>query len=97
MSPFEIAMLLCFGAAWPASIHRSWKSRSTKGKSIWFLFIVLTGYVAGIIHKIFYNPDLVIVIYIVNMLLVFTDVLLYFRNLRLEKTSPNSPSPVSLT
>ncbi len=59
MSIFEIIMLLCFGFAWPFSIVKSFQSRSTKGKSILFLLVVLAGYIAGIIHKFFYSYDYV--------------------------------------
>ena len=53
MSIFEIIMLICFGAAWPLSIYKSYTSRSTEGKSVSFLIVILIGYVAGILHKIF--------------------------------------------
>ncbi|MDC7220020.1 MAG: hypothetical protein PQJ59_08775 [Spirochaetales bacterium] len=85
MSPFEIALLICFGAAWPASIYKSWKSRSNKGKSLFFLCLILTGYVMGILHKVFYYYDGVIYLYIFNFLMVFTDLLLYFRNERRDR------------
>jgi hypothetical protein len=84
MSPFEIIMLVCFGAAWPFSIYKSIKSRKTEGKSVSFLFVLLAGYASGIIHKIFYNYDFVIFLYILNFTMVGTDVLLYFRNKRIE-------------
>ena len=44
-------MLICFGAAWPFSIYKSLKSKSTAGKSLIFLIVVEVGYIAGIIHK----------------------------------------------
>lgn len=81
-SIFEIIMLICFGAAWPFSIYKSYKSRSNAGKSIVFLFVVLIGYVAGMLHKIFYNFDVVIYLYALNAALVLTDMLLYYRNSR---------------
>ena len=84
MSIFEAMMLLCFGAAWPSSIYKSYTSRTSKGKSIVFLVIVLIGYFAGILHKIFYNPDPVIYLYIINALMVLADIFLYFRNSRLD-------------
>ena len=68
MSPFEIIMLICFGAAWPVSIYKSWTSRSVEGKSLFFLIIVLSGYIAGILHKIFYLYDGVIILYALNFL-----------------------------
>jgi cation transport ATPase len=80
MSPFEVAMLVCFGAAWPASIYRSWTSRTVAGKSLVFLVIVFAGYVAGIMHKVFYNPDLVLWLYALNALMVLVDIGLYLRN-----------------
>lgn len=85
MSIFEIIMLVCFGAAWPASIVKSWRSKSTNGKSILFLFIIFTGYISGILHKWFYRYDPVIFLYILNSLMVLTDMLLYFRNKRIER------------
>jgi hypothetical protein len=80
MSVFEIVMLLCFGVAWPFSIHKSLTSHSVKGKSLAFLLIVWFGYLAGILHKIFYHPDVVVVFYIINMSMVTVDALLYLRN-----------------
>jgi hypothetical protein len=85
MSIFEIMMLLCFGLAWPLSIYKSYKSRTTKGKSLFFLYVVLAGYVAGVLHKVFYHMDGVIVFYIINLLLVLADIVLFYRNLWLEK------------
>ncbi|MCX7773320.1 MAG: hypothetical protein N2376_09445 [Clostridia bacterium] len=86
MSIFEAGMLICFGAAWPTSIMKSLKSRSTKGKSVSFLFIVLIGYVFGILHKLLYSMDIVIVFYVINLIMVGTDAVLYFRNKRYEQT-----------
>lgn len=84
MSPFEIVMLVCFGAAWPFSIYRSWASRSTSGKSILFLIVVMVGYVAGILHKLYFHYDMVIFLYALNLIMVAIDAGLFFRNKRLE-------------
>ena len=84
MSPFEIVMLICFGLAWPFSIHRSWKSRSSKGKSVVFLWVIVIGYICGTLHKILYSMDPVIALYMLNGCLVFVDILLYYRNSRLD-------------
>lgn len=75
-------MLICFGAAWPFSIWKSYKSRSNQGKSMVFLLIVEIGYISGITHKILYSFDFVIYLYILNALLVLTDMMLYWRNAR---------------
>lgn len=80
MSIFEVVMLLCFGAAWPVSIYKSYKSKVTSGKSVMFLLIILIGYLSGIIHKLIYSHDLVIVLYVLNSLMVAIDIVLYFRN-----------------
>jgi hypothetical protein len=80
MSIFEIIMLLCFGAAWPFSIYKSYTSRQNTGKSVVFLFIVLVGYGAGILHKIFYNLNFVVYLYILNGMMVIADIALYYRN-----------------
>lgn len=87
MSPFEIVMLVCFGAAWPFSIHKSYVSRSSKGKSFPFLVIVIIGYISGIAHKIHYHPDGVMYLYAFNMLMVATDAALYIRNARIERAA----------
>lgn len=84
MSPFEIVMLLCFGAAWPFSIHKSWTSRRVGSKSARFLFALLFGYIAGILHKVFYLYDPVIILYAVNGTMVAVDIALYYRNRYLE-------------
>ena len=47
----EIVMLVAFGVSWPISLIKNIKSRSTKGVSILFYFLILFGYVAGIISK----------------------------------------------
>ena len=85
MSIFEIMMLVCFGISWPFSIHKTYTSRTTKGKSLVFLYVVAAGYIAGILHKIFYQFDGVIVFYIINLSMVFIDTACFYRNLWLEK------------
>lgn len=80
MSIFEMIMLICFGAAWPFSIYKSYTSRSTSGKSIFFLIVIMIGYVSGIINKIFYNYNWVIYLYMLNLTMVFIDTMLYVRN-----------------
>jgi len=77
---FEALMLICFGAAWPMSVYKSHKTRSNEGKSIAFLFTIFIGYVAGILHKIFYNYDWVLYLYLFNQLFVILDIILFFRN-----------------
>ncbi len=83
----ETTMLVCFGAAWPLSVYKSWKSRTTKGKSIGFILVILLGYVAGI-SKVYIAEGFggfLMIPYAINLLLVFTDCLLYFRNYRIDR------------
>lgn len=80
MSPFEVVMLVCFGLAWPFSIYKSWKTREVGSKSLIFLVALLIGYVAGILHKVFYNMDGVVVLYALNGTMVSIDIALYLRN-----------------
>jgi hypothetical protein len=84
MSIFEVIMLACFGMAWPVSIYKSYTSRETKGKSVAFLFILVAGYIAGIIHKLLYSRDWVVFLYLLNLLMVSADIVLYFRNKRFQ-------------
>ena len=85
MSIFEIGMLVCFGFAWPLNIMKSIKSKTAKGKSLMFLIVVLLGYVCGIIHKILYSFDFVIILYILNLVMVLVDTVLYYMNKKLDK------------
>jgi hypothetical protein len=80
MSVFEILMLVCFGAAWPFSIYKSLKSREVGSKSLLFLFVILMGYVAGVLHKVFFYYDRVIFLYGLNATMVLIDILLTLRN-----------------
>ncbi len=84
LSFFEMMMLLCFGAAWPINIYKSLTTKQTAGKSVMFLFVVMIGYVAGVIHKVLYSFDVVAYLYVLNLLMVAFDTVLYFRNKRLD-------------
>ena len=82
---FESIMLLCFGISWPISVYKSIKTKSTKGKSVVFIIAIIVGYTAGIIGKIIgSNINYVLIIYIINILMVLTDLLIYFINKKRE-------------
>lgn len=85
MSVFEAGMLICFGAAWPVNIYKSYKTRSAVGKSLPFLLIVISGYICGIVHKLLYSRDIVLYLYILNIGMVLMDLALYVRNRRLDR------------
>jgi hypothetical protein len=80
MSIFEAGMLLCFGLSWPVNIYKSLKSRTAAGKSEFFLYLVWLGYLSGIVHKLLYNFDPIFWLYVLNILMVSTDLVLYYRN-----------------
>ncbi|MBR1603709.1 MAG: hypothetical protein IJ667_09750 [Synergistaceae bacterium] len=82
----ETVMLVCFGAAWPFSLIKSWKSRTAKGKSIGFLIIVLVGYVAGILKVLIVDgiTGFLLIPYSINFLMVFAEACLYFRNKKFD-------------
>lgn len=78
MSIFEIGMLICFGASWPFSLAKTWTTKSCKGKSFVFLWLIIIGYVCGILHKILFHYDLVIWLYVLNLVLVGGDLFLCY-------------------
>lgn len=82
----EAVMLICFGLAWPVSVYKSYVSRSTKGKSFSFMFILLIGYAAGICHVFIDNPGFcyLMVLYLINIFMIMVDMTLFFRNRRIE-------------
>ncbi len=89
MSIFEAGMITCFGIAWPVSIYKLAVSKSTGGVSELFIWIVFIGYISGVLHKIIFNFDLVIIAYIVNLVMVFIAILLFYRNRKIEKRKLN--------
>ena len=45
-------MLIAFGFSWPFNIIKSWKSGTARGKSIAFEYIIVAGYLIGLLGKI---------------------------------------------
>jgi hypothetical protein len=84
----ESMMMIAFGFAWPANIITSIRSRTTRGKSLTFLLIVLLGYACGIVSKLVSGRlNYVLAFYLLNFAMVSIDALLYVRNLRLDRQS----------
>lgn len=85
-SIFETLMIVSFGVSWPLSILRSYRSRSTKGKSLMFMCFIAFGYVCGIVSKcITQTYNLAFWFYFPNIIMVCTDIGLYFRNKSIER------------
>ena len=90
---FEIIMIVCFGISWPMNVYKSYKARTTKGKSLLFLVMIFIGYIGGIISKFtneaymdaFADKWYVLVFYFINITMVSMDLLLYIRNHKLDK------------
>jgi hypothetical protein len=89
----EIVMIVSFGISWPMNVIKSYKARTTKGKSLAFLLLILFGYVAGIASKFvneaymasFATKWYVLVFYIINFIMVSVDLGMYIRNYNLDK------------
>jgi alkyl hydroperoxide reductase subunit AhpC len=90
---FEILMLISFGASWPLNVIKSYRARTTKGKSLAFLCLIIAGYVAGIASK-FTNAAYmaaigekwyVLFFYFLNLTMVSADLLMYFRNRQIDR------------
>ena len=87
----EIIMIVSFGASWPLNVIKSYKARTAKGKSLWFLLLICFGYVAGIAGKFTKIYGLgesvawyVLFFYFLNLIMVSADVVMYFRNKKLD-------------
>lgn len=91
MSIFEAGMMVCFGISWPIAAYKTYRAKCVQGKSIHFCYLILLGYIFGLLHKIFYSMDVVIWLYIANMIFLMTDMCLYYRYLH------NQPVPVKIS
>ena len=91
----EVIMIVSFGASWPLNVLKSYRARTTKGKSLAFLLLILFGYVAGIISKLVneaYMADIgakwyVLFFYVLNFIMVSADLCMYVRNYKLDKAA----------
>ena len=83
----EIIMVLSFGASWPLNVLKSYKARTTKGKSLAFLLLIFGGYICGITGKLLAPACkwYVLFFYVLNFIMVGADLALYVRNYRLDK------------
>lgn len=85
-SILETVMIVCFGISWPINLIKLYKARTAKGFSLAFILLILVGYIAGILAKVISgNLTYVLIAYIFNLVAVSLNLLVYFRNLRLDK------------
>ncbi len=89
----EVIMIVSFGISWPINAYKSYKARTTKGKSLAFLYLVFFGYIAGITSKFVNEAYMaaiaqkwyVLFFYVLNFIMVSLDLCLYYRNKALDK------------
>lgn len=87
-SIFEAAMLVCFGFSWPMNVRKAIKAKSAKGMSLAFILLIIVGYIAGITAKLMnHQINYVLAVYILNLVIVFTNLVVYFRNRALDRRS----------
>ncbi|MCF0136485.1 MAG: hypothetical protein HUJ69_08710 [Lachnospiraceae bacterium] len=85
-SVFEAIMLISFGFSWPVNAVKAYKLRTAKSTSLAFLLLIEVGYVCGILAKILSgNINYVIFFYILNFVIVSSNIIIYFRNRKLDK------------
>ncbi len=82
----EAIMLICFGCSWPVSVVKNIKARTAKSMSLPFILLIITGYVAGIMAKIYsHTINYVFIIYLLNLAVVSINVVIYFINKRYDR------------
>ena len=85
-SIFETVMLVCFGFSWPLNVIKAYKAKTAKGTSLPFVLLIITGYIAGISAKIISGQiNYVLIAYILNLAIVSLNLIVYFRNVSLDK------------
>lgn len=85
-SIFEAIMLVCFGLSWPLNVIKAYKARTAKGTSLPFILLIIIGYIAGITAKLVTNQiNYVLIVYLINLAIVSANVVIYFRNVALDK------------
>ena len=77
-SILEAGMLICWGSSWPFQVVKTYSTKDVSGKSIFFLWLIETGYILGLAYKIFYHYDYVIFLYLLNFLFVAAEIILYY-------------------
>lgn len=83
----EMLMMVTFGCSWPLNVMKSWKARTTQGKSLPFLILIWSGYIFGIVGKLLSQNFkwYVLFCYVLNLIMVSVDLALYVRNYRLDQ------------
>ncbi len=85
----ECVMLICFGLSWPINAVKHWKAGTAKSMSLFFLLLILVGYICGIAAKLIVPPKhfYVLLVYVINFCSVSVDLIIYFRNRSLDRAA----------
>ena len=85
-SILETVMLVCFGFSWPLNVMKAYKAKTAKATSLPFILLIVAGYIAGITAKVITDQiNYVLIAYIVNLAIVSLNIVIYFRNISLDK------------
>lgn len=87
----EVGMLICFGFSWPINLYKNIRVRSAKGMSLPFILLIVVGYILGIGAKLTGHfsgaapLNYVFAVYIINLGMVSANIVVYFRNRKLDR------------
>lgn len=82
----ETIMLVAFGLSWPINVYKNLKARTAKAMSLWFILLIISGYLAGITAKIISGRiNYVLGVYILNLIMVSANLVVYFINRRNDR------------
>ena len=85
-SILETVMLVCFGFSWPLNVIKAYRAKTAKGTSLPFILLIITGYIAGISATLISGQiNYVLIAYILNLAIVSLNLIVYFRNVSLDK------------
>ena len=85
-SILETVMLVCFGFSWPLNVIKAYRAKTAKGTSLPFILLIIMGYIAGISAKLISGQiNYVLIAYILNLAIVSLNVIVYFRNVSLDR------------
>ena len=86
----EMIMVVSFGLSWPLSIIKTLRTKSSAGKSPFFIGFIVFGYICGITSKIIsQNITYVFVFYCINLVTTSFDLCLHFYYRHKEKQLAN--------
>jgi uncharacterized membrane protein (DUF485 family) len=92
-SVLEAIMMICFGCSWPMNLIKNFQSRTAKSMSLPFILLLIAGYAAGTAAKIINGQiNWVLAIYLINLAMILANLVVYFRNRRLDRIQEQAVS-----